>query len=82
MPGLFCRRIKSEHIATVGASRDKMISVIRKWLASHKTFQALKLAAHAVAQVGSRLDLKILAVLIEPEDAAAAEVLSEIPLLP
>lgn len=58
-----------------GASRDKIISVIRKWLASHKTLQALKLAAHAVAQVGSRDDLKILDVLIAPEDAAAAEVL-------
>lgn len=58
-----------------GASPDNIISLIRKWLASHKTLRPLELAAHAVAQAGRRDDLKILDIPIAPEDVAAAEIL-------
>jgi hypothetical protein len=53
-----------------GISPAEVIQVIGKWLDARRTFSALQLAAMAVVDIGRRHDLQILAVPIEPKDAA------------
>jgi hypothetical protein len=61
-----------EDFKKAGASGEKIISLMTKWLASRKTIGSLRLVSDALSLIGRREDLAILDIKLEPDDASAS----------
>jgi hypothetical protein len=59
-----------EDIIETGVAAQRIMKVVEIWLRARATFDALRLAAMAVIQIGTRKDLAILNVLVTPPEAA------------
>lgn len=53
-----------------GVAPDHLMQVIERWFFARKTFDAMQLAAMAIVQNGTREDLAILDIPVEPNEAA------------
>lgn len=60
-----------EKYTKTGASTEKIIGLLAKWLASRKTIESLRLVSEALSLIGLRHDLAILDVKLDPHDASA-----------
>ncbi len=59
-----------EDIIETGVAAERIMKLVEIWLRARSTFDALRLAAMAVIQIGTRKDLAILNVLVAPPEAA------------
>lgn len=61
-----------EHYLKTGATAEKIIATVQKWLAGHSSLAVLEIAATIVIQVGQRKDVCILDAPVEPRSAVDA----------